>query len=95
MPVTLRVDQLLGERLVGREVQVGEEGQALAHAVVLLGHGLLDLEHHVRLAPDVVGASTIARPAATYSSSLIGTEPGALLDEHVVTVATSSWTPGG
>ena len=36
-------DELLGERLVGGEVQVGEEGQALAQPVVLLGDGLLDL----------------------------------------------------
>ena len=39
-----------------REVQVGEERLPLTHARILLGDGLLDLEHHVGGAPDVVGA---------------------------------------
>ena len=50
-------DELLGERLVGGEVEVREEGQALPEAVVLLGHGLLDLHDHLGLAPHVVGGA--------------------------------------
>ena len=54
----LALQQLLGQRLVGGEVQVGEERQPLAHPVVLLGDRLLDLEHHVDAAvgaPRLVG----------------------------------------
>jgi hypothetical protein len=36
-------------------VQVGEEDQALAEAVVLGRDGFLDLHDHVRAGPDVVG----------------------------------------
>ncbi|GAT89483.1 hypothetical protein UU5_09749 [Paenarthrobacter nicotinovorans] len=36
-------------------MQVGEEDQALAEAVVLRGDGFLDLHDHVRAAPHVIG----------------------------------------
>ena len=68
----LAVDQLLGQRLVRGQVEVGEERQPLAHPVVLLGDRLLDLEHHVDAASVPHASSawpTIVAPAATYSSS--------------------------
>ncbi len=48
------VDELGGELGLCGEVQVGEEDQALAEAVVLGRDGFLDLHDHVRTAPDVV-----------------------------------------
>src|SRR6202020_1532092 len=44
----------VGAGLVRRQVQVGEEREAGAHPVVLLGDGLLDLEHRVGGAPPLV-----------------------------------------
>jgi hypothetical protein len=49
------VDELLGQLGLGGEVQVGEEDQALAEAVVLGLDGFLDLHHHVGAGPDLVG----------------------------------------
>jgi hypothetical protein len=49
-----RVDELPGQFRLGGKVQVGEEDQALAEAVVLGLDGLLDLHHHVRAGPDVI-----------------------------------------
>ena len=90
MAVTLRFDQLLGERLVGGEVEVGEEGQPLAHPVVLLGDRLLDLEHHVDAAvgaPGLLGRRDDGR--ARGDVLLVGdrrADTGAFLDDHVVAV---------
>ena len=53
--MTLRFDQLLGQRLGRGEVQVGEERLPLAHPVVLLLDRLLDLEDQVAGGPHVVG----------------------------------------
>jgi len=50
----LVVQQGLRAGLVGREVEVGEQHQAGAHPVVLLGDRLLNLQHHVGGAPDLV-----------------------------------------
>ena len=55
MAVTLRSSSASVQRLVGGQVQVGEEDLALAHPVVLLGDRLLDLEDQVAVAPHVVG----------------------------------------
>ena len=76
------------QRLVGGQVQVGEQGLALAHPVVLLGDRLLDLEHQVAAAP---------RPRRRSSSDLgagrdelvvgdRGADAGVGLDEHLVAV---------
>ncbi len=78
-------DELLGEGLVGGEVEVGEEEQALAQPVVLLGDGLLDLHHHVGLAPHVVGG--VEDAGALRDVLLVGdrrAEAGPLLDEDLV-----------
>jgi hypothetical protein len=95
--VTPLGQQLLGERLVGRQVQVGEEGEVLAQPVVLLLDRLLDLEDHVGLAPDVVGAqSTMRAPWATNSSSVIEEpRPAPFWMSTSWPWATSSWTPTG
>ena len=92
----LLVDELLGERLVGGEVEVGEQGQALTQAVVLLGHRLLDLHDHVRLAPHVVGG--VEDRGALRDVLLVGdrgAEAGTLLDEHVVTATHELVHPHG
>ena len=89
--MTLRLDQLLGERLVGGQVQVGEQHLALAHAVVLLGDRLLDLEHHLGVAPDVVGG--VEDRGAGGDVLLVGdlgADAGVRLDEDLVAVRTSS-----
>lgn len=49
------VDEFLGQLGLGGQVQVGEEDQALAEAVVLGTDRLLDLHDHVSACPDVVG----------------------------------------
>ncbi len=83
----LALDQLIGQRLVGGQVQVGEQGQALAHPVVLLGHRLLDLQHHVRGAPHVVGVRDDRRPRRDVLLVMDrGALAGALLDVHLVAV---------
>jgi hypothetical protein len=84
--VTLRA-QLVGQRLVGGEVQVGEEDEVLAQPVVFLGDRLLDLHDHVGLAPHVIGRVDDA--CALGDVVLVGDrgpEAGALLDEHLVPV---------
>ena len=87
MPVTLRVEQLLGERLVGGEVQVGEERLALAHPVVLLGDRLLDLEHHVGGAPHVVGGvEDLGAGRDVLVVVDLRADAGALLDDDLVAV---------
>ncbi len=50
----LVAEEGVGAGLVGGQVQVGEQRQAGAHAVVLLRDRLLDLEHHVGDAPHFV-----------------------------------------
>jgi len=42
----------------GRQMQVGEHHLAGADPVVLLGDGLLDLQHHLGVAPDIIGRVT-------------------------------------
>ena len=82
----LPADELLGEGLVGREVQVGEEDETLAEAVVLLGDGLLDLHHHLRLTPHVVrGVEDLGALRDELLVGDRGAEARSLLDEHVVT----------
>ena len=79
--------QLLRQRLIRRQVQVGEQRQVLAEAVVFLLDGLLDLEHHVGLAPEVVGGIDDAR--ALGDELLVGdraAEARAFLDEHLMAV---------
>src|SRR5262249_8290938 len=81
-------DQLLGERLVRGEVQVGEQGLAVAHAVVLLRNRLLDLEHHVRGTPDLVGAVEDLRPGCLELTVLdLRAESRVPLHVDVVTVS--------
>ena len=88
--------ELLGERLVGGEVQVGEEGQTLAHAVVLLRHGLLDLEHHVGLGPHVVGGVDDAGPGGhVVGVADLRPDAGALLHEDLVSVLGELVRPHG
>ena len=84
----LAVDQLLGQRLVRGQVQVGEQHQPLTHPRVLLGDRLLDLEHHVHA---TVGAPRLLRrvhdPGARRDVLLIGDrgpDPGILLDHDLV-----------
>ena len=55
MAVTPELMSSLGEFGLGGEVEVGEEDQALAEAVVLGLDGFLDLHDHVGAGPDVVG----------------------------------------
>ena len=83
----LAVDQLLGEGLVGGQVEVGEQGQALVHAVVLLRDGLLDLEHHLGVVPDLVG-TVEDLGAGRRELGVVDLRPHAraLLDVHVVPV---------
>jgi hypothetical protein len=69
-------------------VQVREEHLTAAHAVVLLLDRFLDLEDQVALGPDVVRVRQDRGPGG---GELVigdrGTEAGAGLDEHLVTVA--------
>ena len=83
----LALEEHLGQRLVRGEVEVGEEGQTLAQAVVLLGDRLLDLEHHLDGAPHVVGGvdDRGARGDVLLVQDLRA-DARALLDDHVVTV---------
>ena len=76
-------------------MEVGEERQALAHPVVLLGDRLLDLEHHVGLGPDVVGRVDDRGPAATYLSSVIDDpRPAPFWTTASWSLATSTYTFG-
>ena len=87
----LAVDQLLGQRLVGREVQVGEQRQPLAHPGVLLGDRLLDLEDHVDAAVGAPGVLGRGHDRGAGADVLVvvdgGPDPRILLDEHLVAVA--------
>ena len=51
------LQQLVGERGNGCQVQIGEEHQAFAEEDVFLLDGLLDLDDHVGVAPHVVGGA--------------------------------------
>ena len=71
-----------------REVQVGEEHLLLAHAVVLLGDGLLDLQDQVAGLPDVVGGRQDR--GAGSDELVVGdgrADAGVGLDEDLVAVA--------
>ena len=88
MPVTLRSTSASVHSSGRGQVQVGEEGLALAHAVVFLGDRLLDLEDQVGGAPDLVGVAEDLR--TRVGELLVGdrrAEAGAGLDEDVVAVA--------
>ena len=82
----LLVDELFGQWPVGGQVKVGEQNQALAQPVVLLGDRLLDLEHHVGVAPDLVGSVEQLRPGGLELSVVIDDPtPARTLDEDLVT----------
>ena len=92
----LVVKQRVGAGLVRGQVQVGEEDQARAHPVVLLGDRLLDLEHHVGDAPDLVGVWDDGR--AGRDVGVVGelrASARVLLQVDLVAVTGSSRTPAG
>ena len=80
-------DERLGALARGGEVQVGEEGLALAHAVVLLRDGLLHLEDEVAGRPHVVGGG---EDRGTGGDVLLvgdrGADAGVVLDVDLVAV---------
>ena len=81
-------EQRVGAGLVGGQVQVGEQHLVLAHAVVLLGDRLLDLEHQVAGGPHVVGGVEDLRAGGDVV--LVRdrrADAGVALDEHLVAVA--------
>jgi hypothetical protein len=78
-----RLEQALGERAVGGEVQVGEQDLPGAQVVVLLGPGLLDLHDQVR-GPRLGGG--VDDPRAGDRVVVVmdpGGEPGPGLDEDL------------
>ncbi len=79
-----RVDERSGQRLVGGDVEVREERQALSEPWVLRRDRLLDLEEQVCAAPDVVDRGD--RRACALVGVVRERAPGAgtRLDEHLV-----------
>ena len=57
MPITFGLEQFVGQIGQRRQVQIGKQHQPFAEVDVLLLDGLLDLDDHVRLAPDVAGVA--------------------------------------
>ena len=86
MPVTLVLEQRVGDLRVRGEVEVGEEhevGPEVAELVVLR---LLHLQDHPGAAPDVVGARRRSpRPRPRYSSSVIAESTPASRSTRTVT----------
>jgi hypothetical protein len=79
------VEQCPGAGLRGGDVEVGEEHLVLAHPPVLLGHGLLHLEHQVGCPPDRIGVREDGGPEG--DEVLVGeggAVPGAPLDHDLV-----------
>ena len=92
----LALGQLLGQRLVGGEVEVGEQHLPLGHPVVLLGDRLLDLEHHLRLAPHVIGRVDDRRARGdVLGVTDLRADTGVLLDAHLVAVGHQLVHPDG
>ena len=76
--------QRAGERLVGRDVEIGEEHEALPEALVLRGDRLLDLEQEVGFAPHLVDGHA---PSANGLVGLVGkraARPRAAFHEDLV-----------
>ena len=82
------------QRLARREVQVGEEHEALAQQRVLGRERLLDLEQELGLAPDVVDRSQRRADGPVGVVGEGAALPRAGLDEHVVTALDELARPG-
>ncbi len=83
-----RIHESPGERLVGGDVQVREQREALPQMRVLRGHRLLDLQHELALPPDFLGR---ADPGSDSRVGLVGERtalPRARFDQHVMPEAT-------
>ena len=78
------LDQCAREVLVGREVKVGEENEAVAEPVVLRGHRLLHLQQELDVAPDVLDRHELDALGLVRRVREGAPLPGAALDEHVV-----------
>ena len=79
--------EFAGERLIGSEVEIGEEEQVLPQPVILLRDRLLHLHDHVGLTPHLVGG--IDHGGALGDVVLVAdrrADTGILLDEDVVAV---------
>jgi len=84
----LALDQLFGQRLVGGQVKVGEEGLPLTHLVVLGGHRFFDLQDQVTGGPHVGGGVQDLCPGRdVLVVSDRGTKAGIGLDVDLVAVA--------
>ena len=67
------------------EVEVGEEDEAFAEVDVLLFDGLLDLDDHVGVAPDVAGvADDLCADGLVVVVGEGGKRAGVVFDEHLV-----------
>ena len=81
------VDQFLGQLRLGGQVQVREEDQALAEAVVFGLDRFLDLHDHVGAAPDVVGfGDDLGAGDRVFLVRDAGAQARAALDEDHVAV---------
>ena len=89
-------DTRVGQRAVGREVEVGEEHLPLAHPAPLDLERLLDLHDHVALGPDPVDVGFDGRAGgAVLVVGEAGAEPRPRLHEHLVAVRDQLLRAGG
>ena len=79
------VDERARQRLVGGDVQVGEEHEPLPQARILLGDRLLHLEQELGVAPDVVDRRRSCAPTRSYAAS------GNALPTPAPVSTTTSW----
>ena len=79
-----RVDERAGQRLVGGDVEVGEEGQALAQPRVLGRDRLLHLEQQLAALPDVVDRDDLRADALVGRVGERAARARAGLDRHLV-----------
>ncbi len=92
----LLFEQRVGEFGQGREVEIGEEDEALAEVAVLRFDGLLDLDDHVGEAPDVVGgADDLGAGGLVFVVGHGGERSGVMLDEDLVAGFDQGFDAGG
>ncbi len=82
------VQQRARQRVLGGEVQVGEEDLPVPQAVVLLGHRLLHLEEQVGVGPDFLHGGDACADAVVVAVRERAAEARARLDDHVVAALT-------
>ena len=81
------VDERLGQFRLGGQVQVREQDQALAEAVVFGLDRFLDLQHHVGAAPNVVGlGDDLGTGDRVFLIRDAGAQASAALNENLVAV---------